>query len=308
MFKTTANERQILYGLPIRPSALPELEKLRPSVRIVLLIDHEQHVDLLESFDASEPWGVFIKLDVGSRRAGVPVDSPRLASLVQRVLSSSATRLYGFYCHAGHSYACRTQDEAEGVLQTEVDAVVQASGLVPRNYPLIVSIGATPTAHVIGGLKTAPWTANVTLELHAGNFPANDLQQVSTGLVAASQMAVRVVTEVCGVYPERNEALVNAGTIALSKETGGVFPGYGNVVGKPGWIVARMSQEHGILAWDDSVAEGTPTQVAEEQFRIGDKVFLSCAHSCITAAAFHAYYVVDDNEIVVETWAPWKGW
>lgn len=134
-----------------------------------------------------------------------------------------------------------------------------------------------------------------------GNFPVNDLQQLSTGVISESQLAVRVLAEVCGVYPERNEVLVNAGTIALSKEASG-FPGFGNVAGKDAWYVSRVSQEHGIL----SVLEGKEGRAAD--FRVGDKVSLLCAHACITAAAFHVFYVVDEDDVVRETWVPWKGW
>lgn len=130
----------------------------------------------------------------------------------------------------------------------------------------------------------------------------HDLQQLSTRLISESQLAARVTAEVCGVYPERNEVLVNAGTIALSKETSG-FPGFGNVIGKDAWHVSRMSQEHGIL----SVLEGKEGSAVGE-FRIGDKVSILPAHSCITAAAFHVFYVVDEKDIVRETWVPWKGW
>jgi D-serine deaminase-like pyridoxal phosphate-dependent protein len=31
-------------------------------------------------------------------------------------------------------------------------------------------------------------------------------------------------------------------------------------------------------------------------------------HTCITAAAFYVYFVVDDEDVVRETWIPWKGW
>lgn len=107
--------------------------------------------------------------------------------------------------------------------------------------------------------------------------------------------------EVCSTYPERNEALVNAGVIALSRETSG-YAGFGRVAGKPSWVPLRLSQEHGILA-----CNGKDVKV-EEQFKIGDRVLLYCNHACITAAAFFAYYVVDENDVVVDTWVPWKGW
>ncbi|KAE8355061.1 putative serine dehydratase domain-containing protein [Aspergillus coremiiformis] len=295
---------ECLYGLPIYPSALPHLTELSKSLKIVLMIDNDQHIDILENdvrSGKSVPWPVFIKVDVGSHRAGVENTSAALPRLVQRAETSSAVELYGFYCHAGHSYSSRTAKEAEAVLQAEFEGVVSASRLldVTADRKVVVSIGSTPTAHVVNGLKCA-LPGHLVLELHAGNYPANDLQQVCTGLVSESQQAVRVVAEVCGVYPDRNEALVNAGTVALSKEVSD-SPGFGRVTDNLNWSVVRMAQEHGILgtrSWEKVV----------QKFCVGQKVFLYCQHACITAAQHHVYYVVDEEDVVRETWVPWKGW
>lgn len=137
-----------------------------------------------------------------------------------------------------------------------------------------------------------------------GNYPANDLQQVATGLVSETQQAVRVLAEVASIYPERNEALINAGTIALSKETSDT-PGYGRVTDRPGWGVVRMAQEHGILGLNGLRKD---EKSIGETFNLGEKVFLFCQHACITAAAHFVYYVVDDRDVVREVWTPWKGW
>lgn len=115
---------------------------------------------------------------------------------------------------------------------------------------------------------------------------------------------MRVIAEVCSVYPERNEALINAGTIALSKETSD-SPGYGRVVDLPQWSVVRTSQEHGILGLTGA-KEGT--EKIGDVFRVGQKVLLFIQHACITAAAHHVYYVVDEDDVVRDTWVPWKGW
>ncbi|KAK6222704.1 hypothetical protein LQW54_000885 [Pestalotiopsis sp. IQ-011] len=291
---------ECLYGIPVCPSYLAQLASFRSAVKIILMVDNEQQIDALEAFGASEPWDIFIKLDVGSRRAGVEHKSPALRRLAERADKSDAVSIYGFYCHAGHSYGGRTTADAEETLNVEIDSVVDAAALLPGARDLVVSIGATPTAHVVGALG-AKVPANVKLELHAGNFPVNDLQQVSTNLVHETDQGVRVVAEVCGVYPERNEALVNAGAVALSRETSG-YEGFGRVVGRPGWYPVRLSQEHGILA---SRRDGDRV---EAEFRIGDKVCLYVNHACITAAAFFVYYVVDGNDVVVDTWIPWKGW
>ncbi|KAF5697789.1 D-serine dehydratase [Fusarium globosum] len=291
---------ECLYGLPVYPGILPRLVELRRSLRIMLMVDNEQQVDFLEkSASSKQPWDVFVKLDVGSRRAGVEANSAALNSLVERAQKSSAISIYGFYCHAGHSYGGRSRDEAEKTLNIEVSSVLAAAKLLPSDHQLVISVGSTPTAHVVESLK-ASMPENIKLELHAGNFPCNDLQQVSTGLVTETQQSVSVAAEVCSVYPERNEALVNAGVIALSREAS-AFSGFGRVVGSPAWGVARLSQEHGILG----TSEG---RKVDEDFKVGQKVQLWCNHACIAAAAFYVYYVVDEQGIVRDTWIPWKGW
>ncbi|XHF98904.1 hypothetical protein AWENTII_002438 [Aspergillus wentii] len=299
---------ECLYGLPIYPSALPHLVQISQSLKILLMVDNEQQIQALEDFAASSPsiphWEVFVKVDVGSHRAGMENSSPALPKLVQRIEASPAASVYGFYCHAGHSYGCRTREAAEGVLKAEVEGVIKASENLSRREgrKVVVSVGSTPTAHVVDSLRDGIPT-DMEVELHAGNFPTNDIQQVCTGLVTNKQQAIRILAEVCSVYPERNEALVNAGTVALSKETS-TSSGFGATPEFPGWAVVRMAQEHGILGVDNSAA-GTKV---EETFRVGQKVMLYCQHACITAAAHHVYYVVDENDTVRETWVPWKGW
>ncbi|EGU86933.1 hypothetical protein FOQG_06178 [Fusarium oxysporum f. sp. raphani 54005] len=291
---------ECLYGLPVYPGILPRLIELRKSLRIMLMVDNEQQVEFLEeSASSKQPWDVFIKLDVGSRRAGVEANSAALIRLVERAQKSSAISIYGFYCHAGHSYGGRSRDEAEKTLNIEVSSVLAAAKLLPSDRQLVISVGSTPTAHVVESLK-ASMPENIKLELHAGNFPCNDLQQVSTGLVTETQQSVSVAAEVCSVYPQRNEALVNAGVIALSREAS-AFSGFGRVVGSPAWGVVRLSQEHGILG----TSEG---RNVDEDFKVGQKVQLWCNHACIAAAAFYVYYVVDEQGIVRDTWIPWKGW
>ncbi|CAG8429254.1 unnamed protein product [Penicillium salamii] len=320
---SNTNCEQCLYGLPVSASALPFLETLTKSLKIILMIDSEQQIDLLESYACKSPsvasWPVFIKIDVGSKRAGLVNNSPSLPKLIQRIESSPAANVYGFYCHAGHSYACRTEDAAAAVLQTEVEGVVEAARFLvddKSDRRIVVSVGSTPTAHVIKRLQGV-LPPGMELELHAGNYPSNDLQQVATSLVEPTQQAVRILADVCSVYPDRNEALINAGTIALAKETS-EFPGFAIVVDRPQWSVVRMAQEHGILGWAKSEqtdrlvaktgSKSTEGDQVETAFKVGDKVMLYIQHACITAAMHYAYYVVDKQDIVRETWVPCKGW
>lgn len=98
---------------------------------------------------------------------------------------------------------------------------------------------------------------------------------------------------------------MNAGAIALSRETS-VVPGFGQIVAHPEWHLVRLSQEHGIVGLPASNSKGD--MKVDDVFRVGQKVFIYCQHACITAAAFHVYYVVDENDVVCDSWIPWKGW
>ncbi|OJD33737.1 alanine racemase domain-containing protein [Diplodia corticola] len=321
----------VLYGLPIRPSALPELAQLAasttPPLKILLMLDHPSQIPHLAAFAAAHPstppWSCFIKIDMGTRRAGLPLASPALPALIRAAEAAPhAVHIHGFYCHAGHSYAARDPSAAQSVLRDEVGAALAAAKLLSSpsgaddddapaaTAPVVVSFGSTPTAHVVAALKDEVRDAGfvaggrrpLALELHAGNFPANDLQQLGTACVAEADQAVRVLAEVCSVYPERGEALVNAGVIALAREAG-PLSGFAQVVGRREWCVGRLSQEHGIL-----VREGGGEKGVEEVFEVGEKVWLWIQHACITAAAHYYYFVVDEEDVVREVWYPWKGW
>lgn len=170
-----------LYGLPIFPGALPHLHALSQSLKIQLMIDNEQQINVLESYleetsPKPAPWPVFVKIDVGSRRAGLATGSPSVPRLIQRIESSPAATIYGFYCHAGHSYASRTEDAATAVLEAEVEGVVKAAKFLVDEKPdrrIVVSVGSTPTAHVVSRLR-ATLPEGMELELHAGIFNAHN--------------------------------------------------------------------------------------------------------------------------------------
>jgi D-serine deaminase-like pyridoxal phosphate-dependent protein len=131
------------------------------------MVDCEQQITALEKAGFDNPWDVFIKLDVGTHRAGVMYNSSSLNRLVERAEASSAVRIHGFYCHAGHSYGGRSRSQAEDALGLELSSALDAAKLLPDDRELIVSIGSTPTAHVVQSLKALAPT-NVKLELHAG--------------------------------------------------------------------------------------------------------------------------------------------
>jgi len=324
--------KDILYGLPLPPNKIGDLSNLWDELAtyggvVRVMVDHPDQVKYLEQFESRKEnprlWSVFIKVDAGGRRAGLEPSSPFFESLLSAVFSSSAVSVYGFYSHAGQSYASTNLPEASSFLSAEVDAVNVAAGLAlallegtpgvaPRNTPFILAVGATPTAHAATAETRDKLASllNGTLELHAGNYPLLDLQQLHTSLVDRARIAQRVLATVISYYAGRgvggtDEAMCDAGAIAMSKDTGpsGTF---GEIIGTS-WKLGRISQEHGTLVQDLS------NQQNSAKLNVGDLVQIVGQHACLTLAAHPWYYVVDSDgegagRLVEDVWVPWKGW
>ena len=137
-----------------------------------------------------------------------------------------------------------------------------------------------------------------------------DLQQIHTKMVDSSRVAGKVLATVISYYPGRgedgtDEALCDAGGIAMSKDTGPI-KGYGWVRGGE-WYLKSIPQEHGILAQGPEGGNSGPS------IKIGDKVEIVGQHACMIAAGHPRYYIVDssteeDAKRVVDVWVPCKGW
>ncbi|KAI0308238.1 putative serine dehydratase domain-containing protein [Multifurca ochricompacta] len=320
--------KDILYGLPVAINKIADLSELwdeaaKNGAIIRLLVDHPKQIEALEHFEKTRPvgrkWSVFVKVDMQQKRAGVVPGSPGFESLVKDIHASLGVSLYGFYCHAGNSYASISPSEASSFLSSEVEAVNEAarlaldliSGWSSGNRPrFVLSIGSTPTAHSASAETRAQLQSLLygTLELHAGNYAMLDLQQLNTGLIGRESISQKILATVISYYPGRgangtDEALCDAGGIAMSKDTGPI-EGYGEVIGKP-WKLGRISQEHGVLTRTSDSESGV--------LEVGSMIEIIGQHACLIAAAHPWYYITDSssdlgNQVVVDIWIPWKGW
>jgi len=140
-----------------------------------------------------------------------------------------------------------------------------------------------------------------------GSVIFNDLQQLATGtLKGMSGLAMTVISEICSVYPHRNQALISAGVLALTREPQPhSLPGIARVrsLEKPSWIVDRVSQEHGIISYN-----GSDGRQVQQDWHLGDKVELEIQHSCIAGAMYGWYFITDEKGIVRDIYYPWKWW
>lgn len=314
----------IHFSLPVLKSRLGELADLAGMVpHVRLMLDNAEQLNVLAQYSKthglSNKWSVFLKIDMGTKRAGLANGSDSLKETIAKFTSGDVApyvELYGFYCHAGHSYSANGIALAKDLLLEEIAhanrAAEYAIGVNPAwGGNLTISVGATPTAHSSSITTAHDIDQSVgklagKLELHAGCYPCCDLQQVSTGLVSLGDVSITVLAEVVSTYPGRGEKgpgeqLVNAGVLALAREFSAV-PGHGVVVSPSGfenWSVGRLSQEHGILV----PLEDKPT----EFLPLGTVVRIVPQHACIAAAQYPFLFAVEDG-IVVDVWITYKNW
>ncbi|KAH7925189.1 hypothetical protein BV22DRAFT_1089485, partial [Leucogyrophana mollusca] len=326
--------KDLLYGLPVGFNKVDDLSALQDEMSkyggvVRIFIDHLDQVRFLEEYEKKQQnpkkWSAFIKVDGGQkcRRAGIPVEPESFKAFMKTVFASPVISVYGFYSHAGDSYGSTSLEQATSYLTGEVRLANDAAALglevladspnkEAHNQPFVLSVGSTPAAHSASAAARAQLTSSLhgKLELHAGNYPLLDLQQLHTTLIDRSRISQRVLAQVISYYPGRgndglDEAMCDAGAIAMSKDTGRIS-GFGEILGKS-WKLGRISQEHGTLVQLPSQPGSDP------KLQVGDIIEIVGQHACLIAAGHPWYYIVDSSveggsDKVVDIWVPWKGW
>src|SRR5436309_5304034 len=242
--------RDITYAVPIAPEKLPRAAELARRIeRLNILIDSEAALRAVEEFNAANGvvFDVFLKVDCGYHRAGVDPNDPDSVRLAMALAQSSAVRFQGLLTHAGHSYNARDVEEIRMIAAEEIESLSRFRALIGMDE-LRRSIGSTPTTAVAD-------TFADTDEIRPGNYVFFDAFQSTLGSCTRAEVAVSVLATVVGSYPERHQAIIDAGALALSKDTSPehLDPnfGYGLVCDldlRP--LSARLialSQEHGKL-------------------------------------------------------------
>lgn len=289
----------ITYAVPIAPEKLGRAAALAARIeRLSILVDSEKAFRAIEAYAAAHggSFNVFLKVDCGYHRAGVNPEDPDSVRLALALARSEGVRLQGLLTHAGHSYHAKDVEEIrrvaaeEAACLTRFRALLASEGLEARR-----SVGSTPTLSVVDRFSECD-------EVRPGNYVFFDAFQAAVGSCALSDVAVSVLTTVVGSYPDRNSMIVDAGALALSKDLSPshLDPefGYGVVCNLdleplPMRLVA-LSQEHGKIVTSAPVPVGTRLRILPN-------------HSCLTAAMYDAYQIVDRGRIV-DQWRPVRGW
>lgn len=281
----------ITYAVPIAPDKLARAAALANRIeRLNILIDSEVALRAVESFGGE--WDVFLKVDCGYHRAGVDPADPDSVRLAIAIARSPAVHFQGLLTHAGHSYHARDVDEIRRIAAEESACLSRFRALLADEGlgDVTRSVGSTPTLSVIEDFREAD-------EVRPGNYVFYDAFQAAIGSCAPADVAVSVLATVVGSYPERRNAVIDAGALALSKDTGadGRFGTVCDVDRRPlDAALVEISQEHGKIETSEPLPVGTKLRIVPN-------------HSCLTAAMYDRYHVLDRGRVVGE-WRPVRGW
>jgi len=267
---------------PIGDARIRRLLALPEQVRLTIALDSAEGVrGLAEAArQVNRPVGVYVELDVGMHRVGLPnVDEAvALARLIGR---SAPLEFSGIAFYPGH---VRDSVEQQDAKLAELNAALAraierfaAAGLRPR----VVSGGSTPT------LFRTHELSSVT-EMRPGTYVFNDRTTAAIGACRWEDCALTVLATVVSTAVP-GQAVIDAGAKALGREPmrGAADEGFGALLDHPEVTVKSMSEEHGIL--DLTRTTWKP--------RVGERVRVNPNHVCIVVHLNDVLFGIRGDEV-----------
>ena len=296
-----AGFNDITYAVPLEPGKIQRALALASQVNLGITVDDLALVNKLDRAAGVEEQRLktWLKVDGGYHRAGVDPDSAYALQLAQAIAGAEHLDFAGLLTHAGHAYKAAAVSEIQAIAHEErlilnrFAARLRARGI---QVPLL-SVGATPTMAVATDLEGID-------EARPGNYVFHDRTQWALGSCQPEECALTVMATVISHQPDRNQVVIDAGALALSQDPGPTHldstPNWGAIVSDrtnmslhTSFNVVAMSQEHGIIKGKSAAdLAGLP---------VGCRVIILPNHSCLTAAQFDEYIVVE-GELVVDRW------
>lgn len=272
----------ILIAYPlIGPHKMARLAALAARVeRLVLSLDSYEVAEALSAVgqQVGRPLEVYLEVDTGQHRVGrLPGDDA--VAFARGLERFAGIRLAGVMSHAGPTWKAGSEAEAVAFARSEA-AMLGAIKAALGRPDLEVSVGATPTAHLVGETDTIT-------EMRPGTYIFYDRNSLGLGLVEEADCALRVLTTVVS-HAAPGRAVVDAGSKSLAMDPHR-HGGHGHVVGRPEIGVTALTEEHGQLEFP------TATAVA-----VGERLQIIPNHVCPAVNLFDRAYGVRDGRVVCE--------
>lgn len=220
---------------------------------------------------------VWIEVESGLRRCGVmPADAGPLAAAMADL---GGLHLDGVFTHAGNAYAAPDRATIERIAVGEAAAVRDAAAAIRAHGSdvRVLSVGSTPTVELVAR------EPGIT-EIRPGNYVFYDAMQVALGTTGIDNTALTISATVVS-RPAPDRVVIDAGAKSFGLDKGAhssdFIKDYGRLVEGGEGSLARLSEEHGMLAVDPS-----------SPLRVGDRVRVLPNHACSVGNLGRSYVAV----------------
>jgi D-serine deaminase-like pyridoxal phosphate-dependent protein len=275
-----AGAKDVLLAYPaVGPTQwrLAELASEYPEARVSTLADH---IDAVRGWRSGQV-AVFVDVDTGGGRTGIPGYDQRSALAILDELRSGGFEFLGLHSYDGHLADLPESDQQDAVARELQDLVGLAERLEAAGYPVgEVIAGSSHT--FIPGVRTEvpePWAGRITFG--PGTVVYNDLRSLDRfgdkGFRSAAFVLSRVVSR-----PGEQVVTLDAGLTTIQVDGG---TPHAQVLGRPA-LVGAPSQEHLKVT-----VQSGPLPA------YGEPMLLVPRHVDTTLAQFDRVYLVGDGAV-----------
>ena len=297
----------IIYAVCVVPNKLNRISYIQEKYKcnLKILLDSIEIANEIKNYSElnNKALEILIEIDSGEGRGGLILQNQKIYEIINAFLSSKS-KIIGVLTHAGHSYKTDKKENIKKIATKEREIALSAAKFLQNNnnHCKIISVGSTPTIMEVDHL-------NGITEARSGVYMLWDLSQASKKICSIDDIAISVLASVINHNFEQNKIVIDAGSLALSKDTSanrfmpnagyGIVCNFNTLLPYHNLCVNELYQEHGIININN--------KSLFNEFPIGSLIRILPNHSCITCAGFENYYVIENNEIL-DTWYRTNGW
>ena len=239
VMSTVCDDLLLAYPV-IGDSKLDRVMAIHKRVQLTVGLDSEAALRAVAA--AAQRAGKFVRIlvevDLGMSRVGLETKE-EVVRLAGRIRDFEGVEYAWLMFYPGHIRGPQEGQDAElEVLASdlrELYEALEAEGLSPE----VVSGGSTPTlwrSHELPGLT----------EIRSGTAIFFDREGLTIGVADSEDMAYTILATVVSTSVG-GQAVIDAGSKALSKEARGGDEGFGVLLDHPEVVLKAVSEEHGVL-------------------------------------------------------------
>ena len=262
----------ITIAFPINLKNTEQINTLAKRVNLNIIISSAESINFLSRF---KNINFFIEINTGYNRTGVLFNNFNdIETSIKEINKNN--NFIGFLNHSGNTYSAKNTDEIINIYNLTKEELQNLKNKFAEYNP-IISVGDTPSCTIIENFEEVD-------EILPGNFVYYDLMQYNLSVCSEQQLGAVLYAPIIAKYPERNQMVIHAGAVHLSKEyityNGKKCYGLISKVNKNGIkiiygiYISSLSQEHGIVTLANNKLD---------EFELYETIAIIPVHSCLTA-------------------------